>query len=85
MNKVVNVPTLLLLVIVIASFAPPLLRGITILICSGLAIWWSIAHYTPWESTPEIADEENPPVVEADELITRHSVEQTPKNQKIEK
>lgn len=81
----VNVPLLLLVVIVIATFAPPPLRGIVILLCSGLAIWWSVTYYTPWEDTPEIPDEENPPVVEADDLIARHGVKQTRKNQKIEK
>ncbi|MNB85828.1 hypothetical protein D3C75_327490 [compost metagenome] len=76
---------ILLLVIVIAAFAPPPLRGIIICLCSGLALWVTFANYSPWEDTPDIPPQEHPPTFEANDLIERYGVEQTPKNQKIEK
>ncbi len=75
----------LLVVIVIATFAPPPLRGIIILLCcaAGCTVTWKM--YTPWEETPEIKASEDPPTFEANDLRERYGVEQTPKNQKIEK
>lgn len=75
----------LLVVLIIATFLPSPLRPIVILLCCGGACWITFACYTPWEETPEIKASEDPPTFEANDLIQRYGVEQTPKNQKIEK
>lgn len=77
--------SILLAVIMVAAFAPPPLRGIIILLCCGIACAVTWKMYTPWEETPEIKASEDPPTFEADDLIRQYGVEQTPKNQKIEK
>lgn len=79
------VSLLLICVIAIATFAPPPLRGIVILGCSIAAIWYAVVHNSPRQETPELPPETDPDVASAEALIEKHGVEQTPKNQKIEK
>ncbi|MND90861.1 hypothetical protein D3C80_829570 [compost metagenome] len=76
---------LLFLVIAIATFAPPPLRGFVILGCCIAAIWYTVVHNSPRQETPELPPETDPDVSSAEALIEKHAVEQTPKNQKIEK
>lgn len=76
---------LLVLIIAIATFAPHPLRGIVILGCCVAAIWYTVVHYSPRQDTPELPPETDPDVASAEALIEKHAVEQTPKNQKIEK
>lgn len=79
------VSLLFLLVIAIASFGPPPLRGIVILLCSVGAIWYSVVHYSPRADTPTLPEEADPNVASAEALIEKHGVEQASKNRKIEK
>lgn len=53
----VRVPTLMLVIIAIATFAPHPLRGCVILLASAIAIWYSLTYYTPWEETPNLPDQ----------------------------
>lgn len=44
---------LLLVIAAIASFAPPPLRGIIIILVAGLGIWYSTTAYTPFTKVPK--------------------------------
>lgn len=66
------VPTLLILVIVIASFAPPPIRGIVIILVGGLGIWYTTHTYKPYtehKPLPPTPSEES-----GEELISKHGV-----------
>lgn len=66
------IPAILILVIVIASFAPPPIRGIVIILVGGLGIWYTTNTYKPFTAhkpLPPTPSEET-----GEELISKHGV-----------
>lgn len=66
------IPMLLILVMAIASFAPPPIRGIVMILLGGLGMWYTMHTYTPNAKVPELPD--TPETEEADDLIAKHAV-----------
>lgn len=69
------IPAILILVIVIASFAPPPLRGIVIILTGGLGIWYTTKTYTPYTNHPPMPD--TPAEEKGDDLIQRYGLEKS--------
>lgn len=73
------IPALLILVIAIASFAPPPIRGIVIILVGGLGLWYTMNTYKPYKDVPQLPP--TPPEEAADDLIIRYglakSIDQT--------
>ena len=73
------IPALLILVIAIASFAPPPIRGIVIILTAGVGLWYTMRTYKPYKVVPPLRS--TPPEEAADQLIQRHglakSIDQT--------
>ena len=76
---------LFLVVIAIASFGPPQLRGFAILFCAVTAMIFTALYYSPRADTPTLPEEADPDVASAESLIEKHAVKQSRKNQKIQK
>lgn len=73
------IPALLILVIAIAAFAPPPLRGIVIILVAGVGLWYTMNTYKPWKEVPPLSS--TPPEEAADDLVARYglikSIDQT--------
>lgn len=66
---------IILLVIVIASFAPPPIRGIVIILVSGFGVWYTGRTYKPYTELPPLPS--TPAEEEGEDLIAKHGVAQT--------
>lgn len=66
------IPAILILVIVIASFAPPPIRGIVIILTAGAGVWYSYHTYSPFTKQPELRP--SPSEEEGDELVAKHGI-----------
>lgn len=66
------IPALLILVIAIASFAPPPIRGIVIILVAGVGLWYTMNTYTPYKKVPVLPP--TPPEEEADDLVQRYGL-----------
>jgi len=66
------IPTLLILVIVIASLAPPPIRGIVIILVGGLGIWYTTHTYSPFSKQPELPP--SPSEEKGEDLIAKHGI-----------
>lgn len=69
------IPLLLILVIAIASFAPPPIRGIVIILVAGLGLWYTMRTYKPYKEVPPLPS--TPPEEKADDLIIRYGLDKS--------
>ncbi|MNH28112.1 hypothetical protein D3C87_1373970 [compost metagenome] len=73
------IPALLILVIAIAAFAPPPIRGIVIILVAGVGLWYTMNTYNPYKKVPPLPP--TPPEEAGEDLIARYglikSIDQT--------
>lgn len=69
------IPALLILVIIIASFAPPPLRGIVIILLGGVGLWYTMRTYKPYTDLPSLPP--TPAEEKGEDLIAAHGVDKS--------
>lgn len=66
------IPAILILVIVIASFAPPPIRGIVIILTGAMGVWYSYHTYSPFSKQQELRP--SPSEEKGEDLIAKHGI-----------
>lgn len=66
------IPALLILVMTIAAFAPPPIRGIVIILVAGVGLWYTLSTYKPFASVPNLPS--TPDEEAADDLVKQYGL-----------